>query len=332
MGRWQMIVALGLLPGQAWADCVYTGAKRAYLECIYASAVDAAAEAASAVAGLVGLESWSVGVDGSLGMLSSDLSTLSGRVDGVDTTLGMLSSDLGALSSRADGVDAALALLGPEVTGLGGRLDAAELAIAAVTGDLSALSSTVATISGSLAVYDAADVVFDTRLDGLDTSVSGLSSSLSVVSADVAALEAAQGDLDGDVGALTTAVGALQTSLATQTTRVNQLYALEHMRSILPKAAATGHCPTGTAIHVPLGWAGRTGNEICAADSRGLTHCASVQYVYITNGNSSGSYDVNNLACSQSVVAPWPWGYSTGTPNSLDAEWGHGDTYVVCCN
>lgn len=311
MGRWQMIVALGLLPGQAWADCVYTGAKRAYLECIYASAVDAAAEAASAVAGLVGLQTWSVGVDGSLGMLSSEV------------------GDLGA---RADGVDAALALLGPEVTGLGGRLDVAELAIATVTGDLSALSSTVAVISGNFTTYDSANVVFNTRLDGLDTSVSGLSSSLAAVSADVAALEAAQGDLDGDVGALTTAVGALQTSVATQTTRINQLYALEHMRTILPKAAATGHCPSGTAIHVPLGWVGRTGNEICAADSRGLTNCASVQYVYITNGNSSGSYDVNNLACNQSVVAPWPWGYSTGSPNTLDAEWGHGDTYVVCCN
>ena len=29
------LLLLALLPAQAWADCVYTGAKRAYIECIY---------------------------------------------------------------------------------------------------------------------------------------------------------------------------------------------------------------------------------------------------------------------------------------------------------
>ncbi len=110
-----------------------------------------------------------------------------------------------------------------------------------------------------------------------------------------------------------------------------QLHQSQNIRTIYTKANADARCGSATAVHVPWSWRGRTGNAICAGDARGLTTCASVPFVYITNANGSGSYDPGNLSCSDTVNFPWPWGSQYSAPNSLSAEWGHGNTYVVCC-
>ncbi len=104
-----------------------------------------------------------------------------------------------------------------------------------------------------------------------------------------------------------------------------------NIRTIYTKANADSRCGSATAVHVPWSWRGRTGNAICAGDARGRNSCASVRFVYITNANGAGSYDPNNLSCSSEVNYPWPWGTQYSAPNSLSAEWGHGNTHVVCC-
>jgi hypothetical protein len=109
------------------------------------------------------------------------------------------------------------------------------------------------------------------------------------------------------------------------------LHDSQNIRTIYTKANADSRCGSATAVHVPWTWRGKTGTEICAGDGRGLTTCNSVRFVYITNGHSAGSYDPNNLSCSAQVNNPWPWGNQYSVPNSLSAEWGHGNTHVVCC-
>lgn len=107
---------------------------------------------------------------------------------------------------------------------------------------------------------------------------------------------------------------------------------VHNIRAILSKATANSYCPSGSvAIHTPYSYRGKTGNQICAADGRAKYTCAAVKYIYITNSNGYGSYPTNDPSCGSSIRTPWPWGDEYDAPNTLDGEWGHGDTYVVCC-
>ncbi|HMV65867.1 MAG TPA: hypothetical protein PKA64_03370 [Myxococcota bacterium] len=229
------------------------------------------------------------------------------------------------LSSRADTQDVALSDLDVRVT-------AAEQGLSLLSGDLAAtllqlqgdedllddLTATVGDLETALSAAQTDIAAQGAQIGGLNTSVSGLTTSVS--------------GLSSSLTSLSSTVSGVQSTVGTHTTQINRVMALENVRAILPKASANGHCPSGTAAHVPLGWVGQTGNAICAGDARGRTTCTSVQYVYITNSNGNGSYDNDNLACNQPVQNPWPWGSSYGAPNTLDGEWGHGDTHVVCCN
>jgi hypothetical protein len=103
------------------------------------------------------------------------------------------------------------------------------------------------------------------------------------------------------------------------------------VRAVVSKTAANGVCPAGTAIYTPWAYRGATGSQICAADSRGQTSCKAVIYVYVTIANGFGVYAPNDPSCDTAVDNAWPWGRAPGTPNTLDSEWGYGDTYVVCC-
>ena len=105
----------------------------------------------------------------------------------------------------------------------------------------------------------------------------------------------------------------------------------QNVRAIVTKATANGYCSAGTAVHVPWSYRGLTGSQICAADARNRTSCTAVHYIYITNNNSYGSYPTNDPGCGAPLAFPWPWGNTYDRPNTLDGEWGHGDTYVVCC-
>jgi hypothetical protein len=82
----------------AWADCVYTGAKRSYLECIYTTALDAAA-------GLLGLQSDDAAQDTRLDGVDGLLAGLQTELDGVAASLASLTTDH---ETRLSAVEAAL--------------------------------------------------------------------------------------------------------------------------------------------------------------------------------------------------------------------------------
>ena len=118
---------VALLPVSARADCVYTGAKRAYLECIYATAVDAAAAA--------------LGLDARLGDAESSLSTTA--------------ADLSSLQGTVAGLDAALAAAQDDIANLQGDLATAEDDLVSMGDSVSTLSTSLASTSASLAALDA---------------------------------------------------------------------------------------------------------------------------------------------------------------------------------
>lgn len=114
--------------------------------------------------------------------------------------------------------------------------------------------------------------------------------------------------------------------------RVANIERMENVRTIISKKQADSFCPSpSTAIHVPRGYLGKTGNEICQADQRKKNRCAAVNFVFVTNENGTGTYQPNDLGCAENVNFSWPWGLSYSTPDSLNNEWGHGNTWVTCC-
>jgi hypothetical protein len=105
-----------------------------------------------------------------------------------------------------------------------------------------------------------------------------------------------------------------------------------NVRSIVDKTKADSYCTApATAIYVPRSFLGKTGDKICAADARNKVTCAAVKSIYITEDNSSGPYPGGDLKCSDPVPNAWPWGEDYPVPDTLNAEWGHGNTFVVCC-
>lgn len=126
--------------------------------------------------------------------------------------------------------------------------------------------------------------------------------------------------------------GQVNSNFDTVYTEVSLMGDSTNIRAVVNKTTANSFCPSGNvAVHVPFSFKGKTGNQICAADGRGKVTCGGVKYVYVTNSNGYGSYTPNDLSCTQAVNFPWPWGSDYDVPNSLDSEWGHGDTWVVCC-
>ena len=110
------LLALTLAPQLAWADCVYTGAKRAYLECIYNAVLDNA-----------------------YGLFNHDaaLSDLGARVTAVEEDTVYL----------GDAMDA----LGPVLTALQSDLDAANLGISQVGSDIADLQAVDADLYDQIA-------------------------------------------------------------------------------------------------------------------------------------------------------------------------------------
>ena len=114
--------------------------------------------------------------------------------------------------------------------------------------------------------------------------------------------------------------------------RVSTLERVENLRAIITKSQADKFCPgEAKAAHVPRLFFGKTGTEICASNNRKLKSCASVNFVFVTNENGSGSHVPHNKGCKEKVDIAWPWGSSFNVPNTLNIEWGHGNTWVVCC-
>ena len=164
-----------LLPQVAWADCVYTGAKRAYLECIYGEVAANASALADAAADLLGL-------DGRLGAAEADLQALSDEAAALQTDLGGARSDLDALATR----------------------------VGFTEGDIDALFDQLAALSDETAVANTGVGALNTSVGDLSTSVGSLSTSVSSLSSAQTSQAARITSLETQVAALTAATGGLR--------------------------------------------------------------------------------------------------------------------------
>jgi hypothetical protein len=152
---------LALLPGTALADCVYTGAKRAYLECIYTTSLQAASDIAT---------------------LAADFLGLTGRVDEAETRLTEVETDL---TTEVGAVQTDLSALQADVAALDGTL-------ASLLLDVGGLQSDVADLQSS-------DSAQSSQISDLQSTATSLTSSLGALSAEVATLSSTLSALDGDV-------------------------------------------------------------------------------------------------------------------------------------
>eukprot|EP01116_Phalansterium_solitarium_P023799 TRINITY_DN851_c1_g1_i1.p1 TRINITY_DN851_c1_g1~~TRINITY_DN851_c1_g1_i1.p1 ORF type:complete len:321 (+),score=39.25 TRINITY_DN851_c1_g1_i1:167-1129(+) len=111
-----------------------------------------------------------------------------------------------------------------------------------------------------------------------------------------------------------------------------------NVRSIYTKTQANTQCGsayTGSAaIMVPATYRGRTGTEICAADTASTGRrptCRGTVFVYLTETNTWGYSSPGNVACSVPACQWWPWAHNAATPSSYDSDWTT-DFFIVCCS
>ncbi len=99
-------------------------------------------------------------------------------------------------------------------------------------------------------------------------------------------------------------------------------------------AVANATCTTGRAIQVPQNYLGKTGSQICAADTASdgaKTTCTEVKSRYITVDGTTGAWAPNDISCETAVPVAWPWASTYASPNSRPGEWANA-TFIVCCN
>ena len=153
MNKVMISATLGLaISGAARADCVYTGAKRAYLECILGEI--------SAVAGdVAGLTSDLLGLSGTVAQAQSDLTDLDGRVGALEGATASLGADLGDLSGAVSTLTTASLDTQADVSALqsGVAANAADIADLQAAQLESAALSTV--FSGRMVYYPFDDAV-----------------------------------------------------------------------------------------------------------------------------------------------------------------------------
>lgn len=139
-----------LLPSSAWADCVYTGAKRLYLECIYNEALTNTQALLSQAAELVGLDTRLGDVEGDVGGLQAALAGTQGDVASVQGEVSLLSGALANVEADLSGTQAALSATQDDVSALSTALSLLEGAITSLTGSLTALDAEVGGLSSDL--------------------------------------------------------------------------------------------------------------------------------------------------------------------------------------
>ena len=124
------------LPAPAWADCVYTGAKRAYLECIYDLALTAAADAADLLLDVAGLDTRATDAEAALASQST-------RMDGLESFLVNLDEYTGNLSDRVDLMNDALITVGSTAAGLVPQVDDLQADLGDAQADIADLTAAV---------------------------------------------------------------------------------------------------------------------------------------------------------------------------------------------
>jgi hypothetical protein len=114
MRRIALSLAALTLSQTAWADCTYTGAKRAYLECIANDALNALSGVASLASDLLGLSGEIEQAQSDLLATSSDVAALSAALGDYATTAdlnGAISASEGAADARFDLIEGDLAVI-----------------------------------------------------------------------------------------------------------------------------------------------------------------------------------------------------------------------------
>ena len=136
--RLSLLICASLLPQTALADCVYTGAKRAYLECIYSEALTNTYALVDQAAALVGLDT---------------------RLSSAETDVGAL--EAGLMSTQSD------------LTALAGSVTTLEGTTATLGTTLTALDTEVGTLSGDITDLQTATTDLRTDVDALQVSGGG---------------------------------------------------------------------------------------------------------------------------------------------------------------
>lgn len=115
-------------PCTALADCVYTGSKRAYVECIYAEVVSVTAQLGVTAAEVLGLDVRLTAVEGDVSFLDAALLTVSDGLSSLSDTLDTLALQVTALGSDVDAVELDIADHEARLAALEARVDALEVA------------------------------------------------------------------------------------------------------------------------------------------------------------------------------------------------------------
>jgi hypothetical protein len=137
-----LFVLACFVPQAAYADCVYTGAKRAYLECIYSEVL---ANAAS----LVDQGAELLGIDVRLSQAETDMSAIGGEV-------GALGTNLTALQGEVSAVSGALSMLEGSVSSLAGAVGTLSTDVGAAQTDIVGMQATLTDLLADLGDLQAA--------------------------------------------------------------------------------------------------------------------------------------------------------------------------------
>ncbi|HMV67055.1 MAG TPA: hypothetical protein PKA64_09405 [Myxococcota bacterium] len=162
------VVLAVTLPGSALADCVYMGAKRAYVQCIYDATVQNASEILALAGDFLGVSDRVTDTETRLASVEADLAS---DVNGLQAGLGAVQTDLSALQSDVGALD----------------------------GTLAGLLLDVGALQSATSALQANDSAQDDAIAGLQATADGLTASLSSLSSQVATLSSTLSALDGDV-------------------------------------------------------------------------------------------------------------------------------------
>lgn len=193
------ILLAGLTLSQAaWADCVYSGAKRAYIQCIY----DAVLTVASDVLGLGGeVDALSIPIlilQDSVVELDEDFSLMTSRVTDLETEVGDISTavtgntfTINILQDSVVEFDESFSLMTSRVTDLEADVESADV--------------TISIVSDSIIELDEDFSLMSTRVTALETTVGALVTDLSAAQSEISALQAELADAEGRLDAEETA-------------------------------------------------------------------------------------------------------------------------------
>ena len=247
--RLTLLFALAALsPQAAWADCVYTGAKRPYIECIYNTALTASYDLVDQAAALVGLDTRLSGAEAGVAGLQTDLFGLQGDLAATQGDVTSLESGLAATQASLTGTQGDVAALQGDfmstqasLTGTQASLTGTQGDVAALQGDLmstqASLSGTqasltgtqgdVAALQGDLMSTQASLSGTQGELATAQSDLVGLSAALSTLEGVVAGVLTSLADLASDLGVVSGDIAALQAATADLSTTVDTLEAGE---------------------------------------------------------------------------------------------------------